>query len=118
VPRATIVALKRWQKIGFLGDVLLTLAPTSSLIPIASEVGASGGWFAGGLSVLAVFAALRLERLTSRKVAIVLFRPLARQARTAYRFAIESVVCGSSPLAAGTFAVALGTLMDAGRHRK
>ncbi len=37
----TIVALRRWPKIGFLGAVFfLTLAPTSSLVPSVSEVGA------------------------------------------------------------------------------
>ena len=37
----TIVALVRWPRAGFLGAVFfLTLAPTSSIVPITSEVGA------------------------------------------------------------------------------
>jgi tetratricopeptide (TPR) repeat protein len=38
---ATLVALARWPRIGFLGAwFFITLAPTSSVIPIVSEVGA------------------------------------------------------------------------------
>jgi Flp pilus assembly protein TadD len=38
---ATVIALVRWPRAGFLGlAFFLTLAPTSSLVPIASEVGA------------------------------------------------------------------------------
>src|SRR5207248_6016874 len=38
---ATVVALARWPKVGFLGAwFFITLAPTSSVVPIATEVGA------------------------------------------------------------------------------
>ena len=38
---ATCVALVRWPKVGFLGAwFFITIAPTSSLVPIAAEVGA------------------------------------------------------------------------------
>ena len=38
---ATLVALIRWPRIGFLGAaVFITLAPTSSIVPIVTEVGA------------------------------------------------------------------------------
>jgi Flp pilus assembly protein TadD len=38
---ATVVALVRWPKIGFLAAAFfITLAPTSSIVPIVSEVGA------------------------------------------------------------------------------
>ena len=38
---ATLVALVRWRRVGFLGAwFFVTLAPTSSFVPIATEVGA------------------------------------------------------------------------------
>ena len=38
---ATVLALKQWPLVGFVGAwVFITLAPTSSIVPIATEVGA------------------------------------------------------------------------------
>jgi tetratricopeptide (TPR) repeat protein len=66
----TIVALARWPSIGFLGTMFfLTLAPTSSLVPIASEVGAERRMYLP-LAAVSVFAvtlgSLLLERLRAR----------------------------------------------------
>jgi tetratricopeptide (TPR) repeat protein len=67
---ATIVALARWPAAGFLGAMFfLTLAPTSSIVPIASEVGAERRMYLpmAALSVLAVVAgSVVLERLRER----------------------------------------------------
>ena len=66
----TVVALVRWPAIGFLGAMFfLTLAPTSSVVPIASEVGAERRMYLplAALSVLAVTLAWALvERLRAK----------------------------------------------------
>src|SRR6185295_10867808 len=131
---ATIVALKRWPKIGFLGAMFfLTLAPTSSLIPIASEVGAERRMYLplAALSVLLtlVVSAFRRTRddgppkggphLLIGLLALVV---TALAVRTAYRsreFESPLVLWQTSverwPQGRSRFA--LGTqLMDAGRH--
>jgi protein O-mannosyl-transferase len=54
---ATMFALRRWPAIGFLGALFfLTLAPTSSIVPITSEVGAERRMYLplAALTVLAV----------------------------------------------------------------
>jgi Flp pilus assembly protein TadD len=67
---ATAVALARWPAIGFLGAMFfLTLAPTSSVVPIASEVGAERRMYLplAALVVLVVSLGwLVLERLRAR----------------------------------------------------
>ena len=58
----TLIALVRWPKLGFLGAwFFVTLAPTSSIVPIATEVGAERRMYLPlmALAVLAVFAASR-----------------------------------------------------------
>ncbi len=66
----TAVALVRWPAIGFLGAMFfLTLAPTSSVVPIASEVGAERRMYLplAALSVLAVTLAWTVvERLRAK----------------------------------------------------
>jgi protein O-mannosyl-transferase len=66
----TAVALVRWPAIGFLGAMFfLTLAPTSSIVPIASEVGSERRMYLplAPLVVLAVSLIwLGLERLRAR----------------------------------------------------
>jgi protein O-mannosyl-transferase len=50
----TLVALFRWPPLGFLGAWLfLTLAPTSSVVPIATEVGAERRMYLPLISVIA-----------------------------------------------------------------
>jgi tetratricopeptide (TPR) repeat protein len=67
---ATLAALVKTPKIGFLGAwFFVTLAPTSSLVPIVSEVGAERRIYVplAGLVVLAVVVGyLALERLGKR----------------------------------------------------
>jgi protein O-mannosyl-transferase len=67
---ATAVALVRWPAIGFLAATFfVTLAPTSSVIPIASEVGAERRMYlpATALAALAaVSVAMLMERASER----------------------------------------------------
>src|SRR3989442_14975373 len=59
---ATVVALVRWPAAGFLGAMFfLTLAPTSSVVPILSEVGAERRMYLplAAIVVLAVVLAAR-----------------------------------------------------------
>ena len=68
---ATVVALIRWPMIGFLGAwFFITLAPTSSFVPIATEVGAERRMYLPliGLIVLLLFAGRAFTaRLADRK---------------------------------------------------
>ncbi len=67
---ATAFALRRWPAIGFLGVMFfLTLAPTSSIVPITSEVGAERRMYLplAALVVLAVtLGAVIVERARQR----------------------------------------------------
>jgi len=67
---ATVVALARWPTVGFLGAwFFLTLAPTTSFIPISTEVGAERRMYLPlmALVVLVVAGAQRLTRHTSHR---------------------------------------------------
>jgi tetratricopeptide (TPR) repeat protein len=67
----TLLALVRWPMVGFLAFwVVLTLAPTSSIVPIATEVGAERRMYLAlialvALSVLAVYRLSSVNRLAS-----------------------------------------------------
>ena len=66
---ATVVALFRWPPIGFLGAwVFLTLAPTSTVIPIATEVGAERRMYLPlmAIAALAVVGACSVEYFRHR----------------------------------------------------
>jgi tetratricopeptide (TPR) repeat protein len=66
---ASGIALVRWPRIGFLcAAFLLTLAPTSSVIPIASEVGAERRMYLP-FAALAVLAAVAGRWLVDRAAA-------------------------------------------------
>jgi tetratricopeptide (TPR) repeat protein len=100
---ATVMALIRWPPIGFFGAwFFITLAPTSSIVPIATEVGAERRMYLPlmALIVLAVIAGVRLQDVltafargpastTARKasvmIPIVLIVSIALGARTAAR---------------------------------
>jgi tetratricopeptide (TPR) repeat protein len=74
---ASGVALARWPRIGFLAAAFfLTLAPTSSVIPITSEVGAERRMYLP-FAALAVLAAIALRRFVEGAGA-----NLSRQRRT------------------------------------
>jgi tetratricopeptide (TPR) repeat protein len=134
---ATAIALMRWPAIGFLGAMFfLTLAPTSSIVPIASEVGAERRMYLplAALVVLAVTLGwIVLDRLRamwparSRTIlgagvcaAVVVVAALGT--RTVYRNAEyatpislwESVVA-RRPQGRARFALA-NELITAGRH--
>ena len=60
---ATVYALWRWPRAGFLGAVyFLTLAPSSSIVPIATEVGAERRMYLA-LAALIVLVVLAVERV-------------------------------------------------------
>ena len=62
----TIVALFRWPALGFLGAMFfLTLAPTSSVVPISSEVGAERRMYLP-LAALAVLVVVLVARTLPR----------------------------------------------------
>jgi Flp pilus assembly protein TadD len=67
---ATIIAMIRWPLVGFSGAwLLLTLAPTSSFLPIATEVGAERRMYLALLPLSVLFAVgvqALADRLTSR----------------------------------------------------
>ena len=66
---ATVVALIRWPMLGFLGAVFfITLSPTSSFVPIATEVGAERRMYLplAALIVLFVTCGASLTRLAPR----------------------------------------------------
>lgn len=71
----TLVALRRFPRIGFLGAwVFITLAPTSSIVPIATEVGAERRMYLPliALVALAVVALSSIPRLRPRVAAALL----------------------------------------------
>src|SRR5207248_2045924 len=68
---ATVVALARWPKVGFLGAwFFITLAPTSSFVPIATEVGAERRMYLPliALVLLSLFGSRTLLTLVARRV--------------------------------------------------
>jgi cytochrome c-type biogenesis protein CcmH/NrfG len=86
---ATLIALRRLPALGFLGVwFFVTLAPTSSVVPIATEVGAERRMYLP-LMALAVFAVVAVYRLVSRRTSETRVLP-----------AVLAVVCVL--LAAGT----------------
>jgi Flp pilus assembly protein TadD len=133
----TVIALARWPAIGFLGAMFfLTLAPTSSVVPIASEVGAERRMYLplAALVVLAVtFGWLVLERLRTRwpaqsrtllgtAVCAVVVMVAALAVRTTYRnreyatpISVWESVVARRPQGRARSALA-NELMAAGRH--
>ena len=88
----TLVALLRWPLAGFLGAwVWLTLAPTSSIVPIATEVGAERRMYLPLIALVAgtVFAAHKLfavARVPARvRAAILVVTTAALSATTLAR---------------------------------
>lgn len=92
---AVLVALWRWPALGFLGAwFFITLGPTSSIVPISTEVGAERRMYLplAGLVVLAAVAVGRV--FTARQMA-------GRKDPPHMAWAITVVVCAL--LATGTF---------------
>ena len=62
----TIVALRRYPRLGFLGAMFfLTLAPTSSILPIATEVGAERRMYLALIPLVALAVAAFRQAITS-----------------------------------------------------
>ena len=133
---ATAVALVRWPKAGFLGAMFfLTLAPTSSIVPILSEAGAERRMYLplAAISVLAVMAVIHFfERRGAGppkgghyrwvSVTALLLIVIALATRTAFRAReFESALTlwqtdvDRRPHGRSRFALA-NQLMEAGRH--
>jgi Flp pilus assembly protein TadD len=129
---STGVALARWPRAGFLAAaVFITLAPTSSIIPILSEVGAERRMYLplAALVTLAVVGgryALNLRRptptvqyaaagVTALVIAALGIRTVARNAEYAKPLTLWTTVVDRFPH--GRARMALATeLVDAGRH--
>ncbi len=133
----TAVALFRWPSIGFMGAMFfLTLAPTSSIVPITSEVGAERRMYLplAALIVLVVtLAAVLVERARRRSpgrartvmalaIGVSLAAIAALSIRTAYRnreyaspLSLWESVVARRPQGRARFAFAT-QLMEAGRH--
>jgi tetratricopeptide (TPR) repeat protein len=134
---ATMVALRRWPAAGFLGAMFfLTLAPTSSIVPITSEVGAERRMYLplAALVVLVVtLAGVFVERARRRspgharsvmRTAIVLSAAVIATLaiRTVYRnweyetpISLWESVIARRPHGRARFALAT-QLMEAGRR--
>jgi tetratricopeptide (TPR) repeat protein len=121
----TVVALARWPALGFLGAMFfLTLAPTSSVIPISTEVGAERRMYLplAALVVLVVVLIARYVR-SRRAMAIVAAAVIAAFAvRTFERnrdyssaLSLWQSVVDRRPHGRARFALA-NELMQAGRH--
>jgi tetratricopeptide (TPR) repeat protein len=93
----TLVALWRRPRLGFLGAwVFITLAPTSSVVPIVSEVGAERRMYLP-LAALAVLAAVAVFRLLVRQS-----RPAGGGARMMPLPWVAAVAIVCAALSAGT----------------
>jgi hypothetical protein len=134
---AAAFALRRWPAVGFLGVMFfLTLAPTSSIVPITSEVGAERRMFLplAALVVLAVtLAAVFVERVRRRspgRARMIVGAAIAANAvviaalavRTVYRnrdyetpIRLWETTVARRPHGRARFALA-NQLMEAGRH--
>lgn len=66
---ATLVALARWPRVGFLGAwFFVTLAPTSSFVPIATEVGAERRMYLPLAAIVVLGVCAAIMALAARRV--------------------------------------------------
>lgn len=66
---ATVVALVRWPRVGYLGAwFFVTLAPTSSFVPIATEVGAERRMYLPLAAIVALMVCGAIVLLAARHV--------------------------------------------------
>jgi tetratricopeptide (TPR) repeat protein len=66
---ATLVALVRWPRLGFLGAwFFVTLAPTSSIVPIATEVGAERRMYLPLAAIVLLMVCLGWRAAAARRV--------------------------------------------------
>jgi Flp pilus assembly protein TadD len=136
---ATVFALRRWPAFGFLGLMFfLTLAPTSSIVPITTEVGAERRMYlplAAVVVLMVTLAALLVERartstrshgraraLIGAAIAVSVAVISALAVRTVFRnqeyetpLALWESVVARRPQGRARFALA-NQLIDADRH--
>jgi protein O-mannosyl-transferase len=134
---ATAFALWRWPAAGFLGALFfLTLAPTSSIVPITSEVGAERRMYlplAALVVLVSTLAGLLVERACARSpgrarllmrlavgvsvaaIAGLALRTVFRNREYATQTSLWESVVARRPQGRARFALA-NQLMDAGRH--
>jgi Flp pilus assembly protein TadD len=134
---ATAFVLRRWPAVGFLGVMFfLTLAPTSSIVPITTEVGAERRMYlplAALVVLIVTLAGVFVERARRRSpvrtrtlvgaaiaVSVVVIAALA--VRTVYRnreyetqISLWESVVARRPQGRARFALA-NQFMEAGRH--
>jgi len=132
----TLVALWRWPMLGFLGAwVFITLSPTSSFVPIATEVGAERRMYLpmAALAVLAVLAVRWLivrgtsvERRARWRIAGAVIalacvllgaRTYARNIEYASRMTMAETIVARRPHGRGRFLLA-DELVRAGKHEQ
>jgi Flp pilus assembly protein TadD len=127
---ATIVALVRWPAVGFLGAMFfITLAPTSSVVPILSEVGAERRMYlplAAIVVLVVTLVARAIERpakagrdvqilVVAAVVAALAIRTIERNRDYDSPLALWQADVDRRPHGRSRFALA-NQLMDAGRH--
>ena len=121
----TVVALFRWPAAGFLGAMFfLTLAPTSSVIPISTEVGAERRMYLP-LAALVVLVVVLIARYVRPRramavaaavvVAALAIRTVDRNRDYATALSLWQSVVDRRPHGRARFAFA-NELMQAGRH--
>jgi protein O-mannosyl-transferase len=132
----TLVALRRWPMLGFLGAwVFITLSPTSSFVPIATEVGAERRMYLpmAALAVLFVLAVRWLivrgtsvERRARWRIAGAVMalagvllgaRTVTRNNEYASRMRIAETIVERRPHGRGRFLLA-DELIRAGQHEQ
>src|SRR5262249_42271664 len=121
----TVVALFRWPAIAFLGAMFfLTLAPTSSVVPISTEVGAERRMYLPLAALVVLVVVLLARYVRSRRalavvasvvVAALAFRTFERNRDYATPLSLWQSVVDRRPQGRARFAFA-NELMQAGRH--
>jgi protein O-mannosyl-transferase len=133
---ATLVALRRWPLVGFLGAwFFITLSPTSSFVPIATEVGAERRMYLpmAAVAVLAVLIVRRLLvhghgasrraqwRVAGAAIALVCVllgvRTVLRNQEYQSRLTIAQTIVDRRPNGRGRFLLA-DELIRAGQHQQ
>jgi Flp pilus assembly protein TadD len=127
----TVVAMIKWPRAGFLGLwFFLTLAPTSSILPIPTEVGAERRMYLPLMAIVSLVVVELARRLKSpqRMVAVtailcVILVPVTWARNAEYQSALtltETTVAryptGAAETMYGTELAAAGRLMEAEQH--
>jgi Flp pilus assembly protein TadD len=121
----TVYALFRWPAVGFLGAMFfLTLAPTSSVVPISTEVGAERRMYLPLAALVVLVVALIAHYVRPRRALAVVagvlvvalaIRTVERNRDYATPLSLWQSVVDRRPQGRARFAFA-NELMQAGRH--